>query len=121
MKISGVLTGVMLAVTGLYVLCVSGFNFSLLYIGVFVVISNTGKMYNPVIETTSASVNDYMRCNIFVVDGNDTAVKAANMLPSNAVGAVRNEDGKITGIVTPCFLYRTAEKQGSDIRVKDVL
>ena len=118
-KASGIFTGSLIAVCGLYILCISGFNFSLMYIGIFIIVSNTGQLYNPVIESTNAKIADYRRCNVFIVDETDFAVKAANMLPSNAVGAVRNSDGKINGFVTPCFLYRCAEKNGSDIIVKD--
>ena len=121
MKATGLLTGGFLSVLGLYILCISGFNFSLLFIGIFLIAANTGQMYNPVIETTSKENRSYNRCNVFLIDENLPAIRAANLLPSNAIGAVFTNDGKINGFVTPCFLYRCAEKNSSSITTKKVL
>lgn len=121
MKVLGLTIGGLISILGLYVLCISGFNFSLLFIGVFIIISNTGQMYNPVVEITKQKTKDCTRCNVFVVDENEPAVKTANMLPSNALGAVKTEDGRIKGFVTPGFLYRCAEKHGSDMTTEKVL
>lgn len=104
-KILSIATGAAVTAVGAYLLCISGYNFSLMLIGVFILISVSDGGYNPVTEIMTAPQRDMYKCDIFVLDDNMKLMEAANVLPKNSMAAVRDKDGKIYNYITPEFIY----------------
>lgn len=117
----GVLTGTVITLLGIYILCMSRYNFSLMYIGLFVLFTNMGKLYNPVTEVVCSRESNFAKSSIFVLDENMPAIKAANAIPANAIGAVRNSDGGISGYITAGFLYNRINGSNAGNTVGDLL
>ncbi len=107
----GKTAALLITATGICVLMVTKFNFSLLYIGLFVFFSSRGQIYNPVMEIATKH-KKMQRCRLYELDGETDIKKAADSLPCNSVGTVCDSMGKIMGAVTPYQLYMT-EKSGS--------
>lgn len=104
MKYLGKLFGAIITLCGICVLFVSTFNISLLYMGLFVFFS-ANKSNNPVVEVTSADYSEFEKSSLFVIDESMKILDAADNLPVNSVGAVKDKSGKITSFVTPLYLY----------------
>lgn len=119
--VSGRICGGIIAILGVMVLCVSKMNFSLLYIGLFVFFSNTATYFNPVIETICAKERDIEKCTAFTIRDSVKALEAANTLPQNALGIIKDETGKIYDVISPCYMYRKLAEMDSDITVKEML
>ena len=105
------LTGGIMIFTGVCLLAGTGYNFSLLYIGVVVFMSSAKYMYNPIIELSAYENKDIYKSGVFVINGNVNDIKTANLLPANAIGAVKNENGEITKLVTPHGILKEISKR----------
>lgn len=119
--ISGKVCGIIITVFGIMILFVSKINFSLLYIGLFVFFSNSSGYFNPVIETICAKERNVEKCPSFAIKDSMKALEAANSLPQNALGAVKDETGRIYGVVSPYYLYNKIAETDSEITVKEIL
>ena len=119
--ISGKISGIMITILGVMILCISKMNFSLLYIGFFVFFSNSSGCCNPVIETMCAKERDIEKCPAYAIKDSMRALDAANALPHNALGVVKNETGEYYGVVSPCYLYNKLAETGSASTVKSIL
>lgn len=110
MKISGRIIGVVIIYFGILVLFISSFNISLIYMGFFIFFS-AGNQQNHIIEITSAEKVKIEKSSLFIIDSETSILEAANSLPVNAVGAIKNSDGKIISLVTPLYLYELASRE----------
>ncbi len=119
--ISGKISGILITVFGIMILYVSKMNFSMLYIGLFVFFSNSSSYYNPVIETVCAKDRDVEKCPAFAIKDSMKALDAANALPYNALGIVKNETGEVCGIVSPYYIYGRLAETNTDATVKSIL
>lgn len=120
-RISGKVSGVLITILGVMVLCVSKMNFSLLYIGLFVFFSNSSSCCNPVIETMCAKERDIEKCPAYAIKDSMRALDAANAMPHNALGVVKDETGECYGVVSPCYLYNKLAESGSASTVKSIM
>lgn len=104
MRLSGKVFGLIISLLGILILFISSFNISLLYIGLFMFFS-ADRQINPVVEITSAEHSEFEKGTIFIIDDSMSLLDAAGKLPVNSIGAIRNNTGKITSLVTPLYLY----------------
>lgn len=109
LKFSGRVIGMIIILCGILILYISSFNISLIYMGFFIFFS-AGKMQNPVIEITSSDHAKIEKSSLFIIDSSVSLLEAANNLPVNSVGAIKNDEGKIVSFVTPLYLYELASK-----------
>lgn len=119
--VSGKISGSLITILGVMMLCVSKMNFSLLYIGLFVFFSNSSNYYNPVVETVCAKERDVEKCLAFAIKDSMRALDAANALPHNALGVVKDESGEVCGIVSPCYIYDRLAETNADATIKSIL
>ena len=103
----GKLFGAIVSLCGIFVLIISNFNISLLYLGLFIFFSS-GRLSNPVTEITSADYGKAEKCSVFLIDENSSLLETASYLPVNSIGAVRNSSGEIISFITPLQLYHQA-------------
>ncbi len=101
---------VIMMLAGLCVLTVTKYNFSLLYVGVFIFFSSRGELYNPVLEVAAAQKGEMKKCSIYEIEAGRDIMDAADSLPCNSIGAVRDKNGSIIGAVTPYQLYMSGKK-----------
>ncbi len=120
-RIMGKVTGILLIFTGVAVLCISKTNFSLLYIGLFVFFTSSSNYYNPVVEVTFLKEKSFEKCTTFALKDSMKAIDAANALPHNALGAVKDESGRIYDFVSPNYLYNKLMQTDSTATVKTLL
>lgn len=99
--------GGMLMLCGVCVIMATKFNFSLLYIGSVVFLSGSSYIYNPVIEIGAYETRKIYKSNLFVLNAPTNMIEAANMLPANSVGAIKNENGEIIKFITPQEIYNS--------------
>ena len=118
---SGKLSGGLITILGVMILCVSKMNFSLLYIGLFVFFANASNYFNPVIETVCAKERDIEKCPAFAIKASMRALDAANALPHNALGIVKDETGEVCGMVSPYYIYGRLAETNADATVKSIL
>ena len=119
--ISGKISGILLTALGIMILCVSKMNFSLLYIGLFVFFSNSSNYCNPVVETMCTKERDMEKCPAFAIKDSMKALDAANALPHNALGIVKNETGEFYGMISPYYIYGRLAETNADATVKSIL
>ncbi len=119
--ISGKICGGVITILGVMILCVNKMNFSLVYIGLFVFFSNSSTWFNPVIETICAKERDIEKCTAFAIRDSVKALEAANTLPRNALGVVKDEAGNFYGVVSPYYLYSKLAETDSDVTLKAIL
>ena len=120
-EVSGKISGGLITVLGVMMLCVSKMNFSLLYIGLFVFFSNSSSYCNPVVETVCMKERDIEKCPVFAIKDSMKALDAANALPHNAMGVVKNETGEVCGMVSPYYIYGKLAETNADATVKSIL
>ncbi len=109
-KYAGRIFGGIMIFCGLCILMVTKYNFSLLYVGVFVFFSAKGELYNPVTEIAAADRGKMRRCSVYEVKSSEDITDIANSLPCNSIGAVRDKKGRIIGTVTPYQLYMCGKR-----------
>ena len=119
--ISGKISGILITILGVMMLCVSKINFSLLYIGLFVFFSNSSNYCNPVIETVCAKERDIEKCPAFAIKDSMKALDAAKSLPHNALGVVKDETGEFYGVVSPYYIYGRLAETNADATLKSIL
>jgi len=119
--VSGKISGILITILGVMILCVSKMNFSLLYIGLFVFFSNSSNYFNPVVETVCAKERDIEKCPAFAIKDSMRALDAANALPHNALGIVKDETGEVCGIVSPYYIYGKLAETNADATIKSIL
>lgn len=117
MRILGRLLSLAMIFCGICILYVTKYNFSMLYVGMFIFFNAGGALYNPVTEIAAASRTAFSRASVFEISGDCSIIKAANRLPCNSIGAVKDSGGKIMGFVTPYGLYNTAA-EGENTELK---
>lgn len=104
MKYLGYFFGTIITLLGFLILYLSTFNISLLYMGLFIFFS-AGRQQNPVIEIISANHKKMEKCSVFLIDGSMPMIEIADNMPVNSIGALTDNSGKITTLVTPYYLY----------------
>ena len=103
----GKFIGIIVTLFGILILTISGFNISLIYLGLFIFFSSS-RLQNPVTEITSAIYGKVEKCSIYLINNKIPLIEAAAYLPVNSIGAVRNDVGEITAFVTPTEIYLKA-------------
>lgn len=99
--------GGLLMLCGVCVLIATKYNFSLLYIGAVVFLSGNSYIYNPVIEAAAYQNRRIYKAGLFVLNTHDDIINTANLLPANAVGAIKNDNGEIIKLITPQEIYNS--------------
>ncbi len=123
LKISGYLFGLFLSLIGICILYLSGINFSLLYIGLFILFS--AKQPSSLVTEIAFSRNEkFEKSTLFNIDGEMSIIEAADSLPINSVGAVWDKKGEIHGFVTAknlyCLMTENALPPNTSLLGKDV-
>ena len=110
LNVSGKIFGILIIFCGLLILFVSEFNFSLLYMGLFIFFSSN-KLQNPVVEIFTTDYPKIEKSVLFSVDSSLSTLEVADNLPANAIAAIKDSDGNIISFVTPLYLYNQTLKK----------
>ena len=112
MRLTGLTFGIFCAALGTEIFLTSEYNFSLLLLGIFILIS---AFCEPSLNYSSFVREKAVLGEIYLLPRSLSVKNAAELLPPDSIGAVVDSDGKISRFVTSKELYFELANQNTEI------